>query len=82
MLLDPNIIWIGYELIFRAGGLAAGPDRGRRPMCLRIVRTEVLRVHRENLLINFRKKLNRRTQGCVGFAPIEFLLHGYRLIKL
>ena len=31
MLQDPNIIGIGYELIFRAGGLAASPDRGRRP---------------------------------------------------
>ena len=48
VLQDPNMIWIGHHLGFRAFGLAASPNRGRRPSGVTIVRAEVLRVQREN----------------------------------
>ena len=47
VLQDPNTIWVGHHLGFRAFGLAASPNRGRRLSSLRITRMEVLRVHRE-----------------------------------
>ena len=42
VLQDPNMIWVGHHLGFGAGGLAAGPDRSRRPTYFTIVRLRVL----------------------------------------
>ena len=40
-LQDPNTTWIGHHLVFRTGGLAAGPDQGRRPSGVTIARTHL-----------------------------------------
>ena len=69
-------------MVLRAGGRTAGSDRGRRPTRLTIGRTEVLRVHRENLLINYRKKVDKRTQGYVVRALIYSDRHSYRPLAL
>ena len=82
VLQDPNMIWVGHHLGFGAGGLAASPDRSRRPSGLRNVRMEVFRVHRENLLINYRKKVAGRTQGHVLRAASYSNRHSYRPLLL
>ena len=54
VLQDPNTIWIGHHLGFRAFGLAASPNRGRRPSGLRITRIEGLHLSDEHWTVTYR----------------------------
>ena len=74
-LQDPNTIWIGHHLGFRAFGLAAGSDRGSSG----VERENHVYASLRNLVqLPERKgndhalKLDSRTQGHVGSAAIEF----------
>ena len=71
MLQDPNIIWIGHHLGFRAFGLAAGPDRGRRPSGVRIIVRRFCKLPARTGDSNA-PKLNSRTPHIPLRAAIEF----------
>ena len=73
VLQDPNIIWIGHHLGFRAFGLAAGPDRGRRPSGLRIAhlhRGKLPELHGDSHAI---KTKSPHAETCCACGDLVFI---------